>query len=49
MYWFAGKEFLGRASDGLAWQPAGAGRYLLRAVDEYGAADSREVEVDVVP
>ena len=32
----------------LFWQPAAAGEYTLRAVDDRGRADSRRLRVDVV-
>jgi len=51
VYWFAGNAYLGRApfGDGLAWSPSQPGRYLLRAVDDRGGADTRELTVDLVP
>jgi penicillin-binding protein 1C len=51
VYWFAGKAYLGRApfGEGLPWLPSQPGRYLLRAVDDRGAADTRELIVDFVP
>ena len=51
LYWFAGGAYLGRAatSASLSWLPESPGRYLLRAVDDRGTADSRELTVDVVP
>jgi penicillin-binding protein 1C len=51
VYWFAGNAYLGRASfgEGLAWLPSEPGRYQLRAVDDRGAADTRELSVDLVP
>jgi penicillin-binding protein 1C len=51
VYWFAGNAYLGRApfGEGLAWLPSQAGRYLLRAVDNRGVADTRELVVDFVP
>jgi penicillin-binding protein 1C len=51
IYWFAGNAYLGRAPFGqsLAWLPAGPGHYLLRAVDDRGAADTRELDVDLLP
>jgi penicillin-binding protein 1C len=51
VYWFAGNAFIGRAQAGenLAWSPSEPGRYLLRAVDEHGEADTRELEIEVVP
>jgi penicillin-binding protein 1C len=51
VYWFAGNAYLGRApsGEGLAWLPAQPGRYSLRAVDDRGAADARDLVVDFVP
>ena len=48
VYWFADGAFIGESASGraLAWQPARAGRVLLRAVDEHGRADEREVVVE---
>ena len=50
-YWFAGKTYLGRAERGesLSWLPTAAGHYSLRAVDDAGAADSRDVDVEFLP
>ena len=51
VYWFAGNAYLGRAAFGesLAWLPPQAGRYSLRAVDDRGIADTRELQVDFLP
>ena len=51
LFWFADGAFLGQANagEGLAWQPPRAGRFVLRAVDEAGQADSRDVNVEVMP
>ena len=51
VYWFADNAFVGRSADGdsLAWLPSQPGHHLLRAVDDTGAADTRDVEVAVVP
>jgi penicillin-binding protein 1C len=51
VYWFAGNAFLGRApaGDNLPWLPDEPGRYTLRAVDDRGGADTRELEVEVAP
>jgi penicillin-binding protein 1C len=49
VFWFAGEKYIGKASRGriLAWQPSGPGHYVLRAVDDAGRSDSREVSVSV--
>ncbi|MDO8787919.1 MAG: penicillin-binding protein 1C [Sulfuritalea sp.] len=49
LYWFAGEKYLGTAPRGrsLAWLPPGPGHYVLRAVDDAGRADTREVAVSV--
>jgi penicillin-binding protein 1C len=51
VYWFAGNAYLGRApfGEGLAWLPTQPGRYSLRAVDDRGVADTRDLVVDFVP
>ena len=51
LFWFADGAFLGQANagEGLAWQPPRAGRFVLRAVDEAGQADSRDINVEVMP
>ncbi len=50
-YWFANEAFLGqsKAGEGLAWLPPNAGRFVLRAVDEAGQSDSRDITVELVP
>jgi penicillin-binding protein 1C len=50
VFWFADQTFIGRAKAGatLAWKPPGAGNYMLRAVDNQGRADVRELPVAVV-
>ncbi|MFT3791845.1 MAG: penicillin-binding protein 1C [Rudaea sp.] len=50
LYWFVDEDFVGAAKPGetLFWQPAAAGEYTLRAVDDRGRADSRKLRVDVV-
>jgi penicillin-binding protein 1C len=47
VYWFAGNTYLGNSGDELPWRPPSAGHYVLRAVDEYGGSDSRDVEVEM--
>ncbi|MBL0121853.1 MAG: hypothetical protein IPP88_03700 [Betaproteobacteria bacterium] len=51
LFWFANEAFLGEANtgEGLAWQPPRAGHFVLRAVDEAGQADSRDINVELVP
>ena len=51
LFWFANQGFVGRsgAGESLAWNPAQPGRYVLRAVDAAGAADSRTVDVEFEP
>jgi penicillin-binding protein 1C len=47
LYWFAGEDFLGSSKPGepLFWQPASAGSYVLRAVDDHGRSDERPLDV----
>ena len=54
IYWFADDALIGRVrpGEGLAWMPGLAvsgRRYLLRAVDDAGRAESREAVVEVAP
>lgn len=50
IYWFANNSFIAKseASVAVAWAPQQAGHYVLRAVDEHGQADSREVIVEFI-
>jgi penicillin-binding protein 1C len=47
VYWFADKQFIGRASprDTISWTP-GPGTYCLTAVDDAGRADSENVQIE---
>jgi penicillin-binding protein 1C len=51
IYWFADNGFIEKSEAGaaVAWSPQQAGHYVLRAVDEAGQADSREVNIEFVP
>jgi penicillin-binding protein 1C len=51
LYWFAGDAFIGRTNPGQAlfWQPASAGSYNLRAIDDKGRSDERPLDVRLVP
>jgi len=51
IYWFVGKTFVGKAPPGgsLAWRAEAPGSFMVRAVDDQGQADSRLVELAVVP
>ena len=54
VYWFADDALVGRIAPGeaLAWMPplATSGqRHVLRAIDDQGRAESREVVIDVLP
>ncbi len=51
VYWFVGKTFVGKAPPGgsLAWRAEAPGSFMVRAVDDQGQADSRLVELAVVP
>jgi penicillin-binding protein 1C len=50
LHWFVDESYVGTGTPGVAigWQPAHAGRYIVRAVDDRGRADSRELAVEVV-
>lgn len=49
VFWFAGEQYLGKAQNGrpLPWQPANPGHYVLRAVDDAGRSDSRDVTISI--
>ena len=54
IYWFANDSLVGRTApgEGITWMPplAETGqRHVLRAIDDQGRAESREVIVDVLP
>ncbi|WP_211460510.1 penicillin-binding protein 1C [Collimonas silvisoli] len=51
LFWFANGGLIGkaRAVDSLGWLPGAPGRYQLRAIDQEGRADGREVEVEFIP
>ncbi len=50
IFWFANNAFVGKTqgSHSLQWTPPAAGRYTVRAVDESGASDSRELSVEFI-
>jgi penicillin-binding protein 1C len=47
LYWFVDGGFAGSSKPGeiLFWQPASAGSYRLRAVDDRGRSDERLLDV----
>jgi penicillin-binding protein 1C len=51
LYWFANEAFLGQANtgEGLAWLPPNSGHFVLRAVNQTGQSDSRDVDVELLP
>lgn len=50
MYWFVNDAYVGRSAPGesLFWQPAAAGNYEVRVVDDRGRSDLRPLGVSVV-
>lgn len=50
MYWFVDDAYVGRSAPGesLFWQPAAAGNYEVRVVDDRGRSDVRPLGVSVV-
>ena len=50
IYWFADTSFIAKSEAGnaVAWTPQKAGHYVLRAVDDAGQSDSREVVVEFI-
>lgn len=47
LYWFVDDAYVGRANPGepVFWHPASAGRFRIRAVDDHGRSDERQVDV----
>lgn len=50
VHWFVDESYIGTGTPGIAiaWNPASTGRYIVRAVDDRGRADSRELNVALV-
>jgi len=50
MYWFVNDAYVGRSAPGESffWQPAAAGNYEVRVVDDRGRSDARPMGVSVV-
>lgn len=50
LHWFVDESYVGTGAPGVAigWQPARAGHYIVRTVDDRGRADSRDLEVELV-
>lgn len=47
IYWFVDESFIGNSAPGVAtaWRPQRTGRFRLRAVDDHGRVDTRDIEV----
>jgi penicillin-binding protein 1C len=50
LHWFVDDSYIGAGAPGIAvgWNPTHSGRYVVRAVDDRGRADSRELNVALV-
>lgn len=50
LHWFVDETYIGTGAPGIAiaWTPQRSGRYIVRAVDDRGRADSRELNVALV-
>lgn len=50
LYWFIGEAFIGSSKPGetIFWQPASAGNFRLRAVDDHGRSDERPLDVRLI-
>ncbi|MDR1910765.1 MAG: penicillin-binding protein 1C [Helicobacteraceae bacterium] len=50
LYWFIDDEFIGVAKKGelLSWEPKKNGRFTVRAIDDRGRFDSRELKVSII-
>lgn len=51
LYWFVDDAYVGDSRPGavLAWKPRRSGRFVVRAVDEQGHSDVRELRVAITP
>lgn len=47
LYWFVDDSYIGRANPGepIFWHPTSAGHFRIRAVDDHGRSDERQVDV----
>ena len=50
LYWFVDDAYIGKSVPGetLSWQPAVAGNFRIRAVDDHGRSDDRTLTVTLV-
>lgn len=50
LHWFVNDSFVGTAApeQSINWQPMQAGHYIVRAVDDRGRADTREVAIELI-
>jgi penicillin-binding protein 1C len=51
IHWFVDEAYIGTSAPDvpLAWLPGRSGNFTVRAIDDQGRADSRELRVEVVP
>jgi penicillin-binding protein 1C len=51
VHWFVDDAYVGTsmANEALAWRAQLSGRHLVRAIDDRGRADSRELNIAFVP
>jgi penicillin-binding protein 1C len=51
LFWFVDGALVGRAAPGetVAWKPAGPGHHTVRVADSNGHADTRDIDIDLVP
>lgn len=50
IYWFIDDIYLGNTASkaSIEWRPATSGSYRVRAVDDHGRADSRQLKVEII-
>lgn len=50
IYWFVDDAYLGNSTNqrSIEWYPKESGRYRIRAVDDKGRADTRNIRVDII-
>jgi len=51
LHWFVDNAYVGTARPDatVSWAPGRSGAFLVRAIDDQGRADSRELRVAVIP
>jgi penicillin-binding protein 1C len=50
VYWFVNESFVATSRPGstLLWKPSASGKFIVRAVDDGGRSDARDLSIQVV-